>query len=792
MAPAHSEPNANGRSVASRPALLATKLYIPRVRAGLVPRPRLTRRLDEGLQHKLTLVSAPAGFGKSTLMAEWAHLWAAAQPPLPVAWLSLDAGDSDPVRFWAYLTEALHRVQPGTGQDMLAHLRSPQPPPIEALLSQLINDIASIPVDFALVLDDYHAISAQPIHDALAFLLQHLPPQMHLFLASRSDPPLPLARLRGRGELLELRANDLRFSTDEAAEFLNRAMGLTLSPEDIAALDAHTEGWVAGLQLAALSMQGSSDPSGLIRTFGGGHRHVLDYLAQEILDRQPEATRTFLLQTAILERLSGPLCEAVVGVGDGQATLERLEQANLFIVPLDQERRWYRYHHLFAEFLRNRLAQTQPDAAPGLHRRASAWHAQHGLLTEAVDHALAARAFDEAADLIERAAEDAFRQSELSTLRRWIEALPAGVRARPRLAMIQAWTLLATGSFEAVELLLQGIERGLRDAGTGDEVRGALGEVAVARAVMAMNGLKLQETVALCQQARSYLAGLERGLFNSALALRGAAAFELGLAHEFSGEVPAASEAFGEAAELSRQAGNLHIAPMALSRLANLQVVCGQLRRAAKTYQQALRLTQEMTERPSPMSGQVFAGFGDLCREQNDLEAARHYLERGIELGHQWANVETLAGGYIGLARLRQACGDTQSGLQALDELATIVERPQVPWMPPLIQACRVRLWAALGRLDELAHWLQTHGFATDDAPSVLREVEHIALARALMALDRRREALALLGHLRQAAVAGGRQGHAIEILAPKPKSWPTVWPSCWQARSSPPARPAT
>ncbi len=342
----------------------------------------------------------------------------------PVAWLSLDEGDNDPARFLAYFVAALKAIDANFGAGTLGALQSPQPPPMEAILTALINEFATVPDHFALVLDDYHLITTQPIHDALAFLLDHLPPNLHLVIATRADPPLPLARLRGRGQLTELRLTHLRFTHDEAAAFLNTCVSLNLSPEDVAALEARTEGWVAGLQMAAVSMQGQEDVAGFIQAFTGSDRYILDYLVEEVLQRQPESVQTFLLQTAILDRLTGPLCDAVTGQDDGQATLERMERANLFILPLDNELRWYRYHHLFADLLRYRLHQAQPDQVPILHGRAGAWYEQNGLITEAIDHALAAGDPEWAAHLIEQAAESTMLRGEVATLLRWVEALP--------------------------------------------------------------------------------------------------------------------------------------------------------------------------------------------------------------------------------------------------------------------------------------------------------------------------------------------------------------------------------
>ena len=380
----------------SQPQLLTTKLYLPPVRANLVVRPRLTQRLDEGLTHKLTLISAPAGFGKTTLLSEWIphSEWC-------VTWVSLDEGDNDPTRFWSYFIAGLQQLNPDLGNTALLLFQSPQPPPLESCLTTLMNEIATFPEPFVLVLDDYHAIENSSLHNAITFLLDHLPPQLHLFITTRTDPPLPLSRLRSREQLTELRAGDLRFTPDEAMAFFNQVMGLGLSPGDVAALEAHAEGWIAGLQLAALSMQGRDDLPDFIAAFTGTHRYILDYLTDEVLERRPTGTKNFLLQTSILDRLCGPLCDAVTGGRDGQTTLERLEQANLFIVPLDDERRWYRYHHLFADVLRHRLALTQPQNVPEYHRRASVWFEQQGLVAEAIHHALVGQDFEHAATLIE-------------------------------------------------------------------------------------------------------------------------------------------------------------------------------------------------------------------------------------------------------------------------------------------------------------------------------------------------------------------------------------------------------
>ncbi|MGH7495205.1 MAG: helix-turn-helix transcriptional regulator, partial [bacterium] len=406
-------------------ALLETKLYIPKWRPGLVSRPRLIERMQQGIERKLTLVSAPAGFGKTTLLAEW--LAATPASERAAGWVSLEQNDNDPAFFWAYFITALQKVRSGAGASALSLLHSPQPPPIESVLTTLMNEINAIEQGFALILDDYHVIDAQTVHSAIAFLLDHLPPQMHLIIASRSDPPLPLARLRGRGELTELRAADLRFTSNEAAVFLNEVMGLDLSATDVTALETRTEGWIAGLQLAALSMQAAPKPpfrarddvAGFITAFTGNDRYIVDYLVEEVLQRQPERVRSFLLQTSILDRLSGPLCDAVTGREYGNRVLEALERGNLFVVPLDDQRRWYRYHHLFADVLRAHLMEEQHELVPALHRRAAAWFEEHGMAAEAIEQACAAGDHETVARLLAANFEEFERIGRYASISRW-------------------------------------------------------------------------------------------------------------------------------------------------------------------------------------------------------------------------------------------------------------------------------------------------------------------------------------------------------------------------------------
>ena len=442
--------------------LLETKLHLPRWRRDLVARPRLSERLSRGAESALTLVSAPAGFGKTTLLAEW--LAAAAADGRSVAWLSLDQRDNDPALFWTYLVAALKTAAQGAGASALSLLQPPQPPN-EAGLVTLLNDLDALPNDVVLVLDDYHVIDARDVQDGMAFLLEHLPPQIHLVIASRADPALPLARLRGRGELVEIRAADLRFTPGEAAAYLNEVMGLVLTARDVAALEGRTEGWIAALQLAALSMQGREDTAAFIAGFAGDDRYIVDYLAEEVLQRQPEHVQLFLLQTSILDRLSGPLCDAVTGQDGGKAKLAALERGNLFLLPLDDRRRWYRYHQLFADVLQAHLRDEQPDEVPDLHRRASGWYEQNDEPAEAIRHALAAGDYERAADLVELAIPAMRRSRQEAAVHGWLELLPDEVvRVRPVLSVGYAGALLARGELEGVEGRLRDAERWLDTA----------------------------------------------------------------------------------------------------------------------------------------------------------------------------------------------------------------------------------------------------------------------------------------------------------------------------------------
>jgi LuxR family maltose regulon positive regulatory protein len=752
------QPNRAGAREQNDP-MLATKCFIPSPRANWIARPRLTQQLDQGSERKLTLLSAPAGFGKTTLLSSWIK-----QRHLAVAWLSLDAGDNDPGRFLSYVIAALETRHAGIGETAALLLQSPQRS-LESVVTLLINALSTRPDAMTLVLDDYHVVDAPPVHSALTFLLDHAPPQLHLILATRGDPPLPLARLRARGELTELRAAELRFTTHEASAFLNQAMALYLAPEQIAALEERTEGWIAGLQLAALSLQGRDAEriSAFIQAFTGSHHYIMDYLVEEVLGRQPEQIQTFLLRTSILDRLSGSLCDAVTGQNDSQTLLERLERANLFVFPLEEERRWYRYHHLFADLLRYRLHQSQPNRVFELQRRASEWYERTGLAVEAIQHALAANDFERAARLIAQAGGTMLRHGESTTLAGWLEVLPDDVvRSQAQLCVVHAWALLFAGQWDALELRLQDAERSVDAHATqlpSAEIQDILGQAAAIRATVAINRGDIGRTIELCHQA------LE-GLPENNLLVRGVVSLVLGAAYELSGDVVAASQAWSEASTLSQASGNTQAALTAIHALAKLQVIQGHLRQAAESYQQAMQLGVNQDGRPLPAVGAAYVGLGDLLREWNDLSVAARHVAQGIELCKLWANMSYLADGYVTFAHVFQAQGDAAGALDMIQQAERMVQMQQVShWIVSETATCQAQLWLMQGNMAAATRWAQEAGLRMEDEPGFGREAEHIAWTRVLIAQHRPAEAQQLLARWLPAAEAGGRIGHVIGML---------------------------
>ena len=762
--PTTSGPLVDTAKVAERDVLLATKLYVPRPRPEFLSRARLLERLAEGTARELTLVCTPAGFGKTTLLGEWAR-----SSSRPVAWLSLDGGDNDPARFWRYVAAALDQVRPGIGAQIGALLRGPEPGSLEAVVTVVINELAAQPGEIMLVLDDYHLIQAVPIHHTLGVLLERGPPQLRLVVASRADPPLPLARLRARGQLAELRERDLRFTPEEAAALLRTAVGPDLSEAAVAALRDRTEGWVAGLQLAGLSLRGRGDVTAFVEGFSGSHRYVLDYLAEEVLDRQPEPLRTFLLETSILERLSGPVCEAVTGRADSQLLLERVERANLFLVPLGEERRWWRYHQLFADLLRARLQQTGPDRVPALHRAAAGWSEAHGLVDDAVRHALAAGDPAWAAWMVEQHFDAVVRHAEGATLDLWLAALPAElVRSRPRLRLAQAVWALIGGRLDEVEPLLQDAERAL--AASGDEpyepsvgraaslVANAPASIALMRADLARRRGDAESTIAFGRRALAHLTEDDR-------ALRLLVDWYLAVGDWLRGRLPEAEDALTGLVAAQRVAGEHYLAVRPAYDLGQVQRARGHLGAALRTYQRTLEIAVK-AGRPLPPAGMAHVGLAEVLYERGELQAALHHASQGVGLCRHLAyNLPLLAGLAI-LARTRQAQGDPAGALEALRESDRFELNPAIVGLLNPVPALRARLALAHGQVAEAARWSQERGLGVDSELSYPREREYLVLVRVLLAQQAPRQALRLLERLCADAAAQGRTGSLVEIQA--------------------------
>jgi ATP/maltotriose-dependent transcriptional regulator MalT len=734
--------------------LLRTKLFIPRPRSNRVSRPRLVERLNSGLDRKLTLIAAPAGFGKTSLLSEWIP-----QSPRCVTWLSLDEADNDSTRFWTYFISSLQGLQPQLGESALALLQSFQNSPINSILTALINDISAFPDAFAMVLDDYHIIESQSIHEALTFLIAHLPANMHLVMTTRIDPPLPLARLRARDKLTEIRANELRFTADETESFLAREVGKKLTAEEVAILEARTEGWIAGLQIAALSMQGREDISDFIRAFSGSHRHILGYLADEAINQRPKGTLNFLLQTSILDRLCGPLCDAVTGESNGQIILENLEHANLFISPLDDEGRWYRYHPLFAEVLQARLRQVQGDRVSELHDRARNWHARQGMMEAAIRHALAGKDFEETARLIEAVAGDMLRQGSSASLTHWLEAIPEEiVRSHPRLCLARGWTF-----FMGAMLNLENSEKWAQLALHVAQSDGSLdsdltGEVDALQAMITVTKGDVTRSREFSEKALDSLP------LDSPW--RRVVTFTLGTTHLDLGNVAAAARAFAEALRLSQAEGDTYIQLAAASFLADTEVFQGQLDHAMEMYQQVLA----WTDSHPPQKGTIMAygGLANILCERGQFEAARAQIQMGADqvdlVGGIWSSFVLSRV----LARLQQAQGNWRDALDILNQAHQTGQSVQVSLVVTLAAALRANLQLAHGDLNAASAWAENCGLGPDDAEAThagWREVEYLTLARVLDAQGRHAEALSLLERLLESAQAEDRGGSAIGIL---------------------------
>lgn len=749
--------------------VLATKLNIPVPRSKIVPRPRLIDQLNNGLHRKMTLISAPAGSGKTTLVGAWI-----ANCGRPAAWLSLDEADNDPTRFLTYLITALQMLFPNFGTETLRLLQPPQPPPTESVMTILLNEIAASPDNFILVLDDYHMIENKAVGNALTFLLEHLPPQMHLVLTTREDPNLPLARLRARDQLTGLRAADLRFTDSEAAEFLNQIMGLNLSAENIMALESRTEGWIAGLQLAAISMQGQKDVGSFIKSFTGSHQFVLDYLIEEVLQQQPDSVQAFLLRTSILDRMCGPLCDAVLldSSAPGQETLERLEHTNLFIIPLDNERHWYRYHHLFGSLLRQRLGQSlKSDEIAQYHIRASEWFEKNEDPDQAFHHAVTAGDYNRAAMLAEKHWQGMSESFLYTAWLGWAKQLPEKlIRSHPVLCTQIAWGYMDISEVEASESRLRDVERCLEGPASEmvfvveEQFRSLPARIAMIRTYNAQSVNDFSSAMKYAKLAIKLAP--EEDHF-----LRAQTAAILGGTYWANGDLDAACKSMSDWIENAQRAGNFIFAIASGSGKADILISKGHLREALKTYQGSLQLASEHEAESQRIIAHHHLGLALLYHEMREDESSAQHYHRSLELGQQSVLRDWSYRRFLAQARFKESEGDLDFALDLLEDAQRFYVRSLIPYTRP-IDALKANIHLKQGRLSRAQEWVREHGFSVEDAPGYLHEFEHITLARVLMAEHQMnqkgrilQDALSLLKRLLNAAEAQKRMGSILEIL---------------------------
>lgn len=737
--------------------LLTTKLFLPAPRPTLVARPRLLQLLERDRQAKVILIAAPAGFGKTTLAIDWLHYrkTAHAHESVRYCWLALDEQDNDPIRFLTYLVAALQKVEVTIGAAVQMMMQAPQPPPLDALLTIVINDLSTIATPVLLVLDDYHTMMTKAIHDAITFLVDHLPPALHLVITSRSDPPLPLARWRVQRVMTEIRAGDLRFTTEEAAEFLRTSLNMSLSPDDVAALEQRTEGWIAGLQLAALSLQGRRDVSEFIQHFTGSNAYIIDYLAEEVLQRQPPPIQEFLRQTSILDRFCGALCDAVTGSNDSQRKLEYLQRANLFLIPLDSQRQWYRYHHLFASALRAQMQQLDASLRHALHRRASQWYAQHQLFSDAIAHALVIHDVEQAAQLIAQEADTLLKRGEHATIHGWLDRLPdAVIRNQPKLALIRAAALVLADQADAAEVYLQAVEQVLNEVPAAN----LLGQLYTLRARNAQRRNELQQAFAFVQKALHLLPADDSYA-------RARATLFLGNIYVYTDQVADSIRTFAEASRLAQMAGDIHTALHAICNQGIMLGTQGQLQEAARTFRHGLMLAAQQQAEHLYMANALRFNMGLLLLEWNQMDAARAEIQAAITSYMRSIEFHSVMLFRCYLALILQIMGDHAGAEQTVEEALNSGRAHHLPKLRMMdAQAFRVRLWTMQGNLTAIAHWLANCGMDVEDELSMAQERAYTGFALGLLATGAAGQAAHLLTRLLTMAEAAGRKRSQIEL----------------------------
>jgi LuxR family maltose regulon positive regulatory protein len=727
-------------SIAVTNQILATKLYIPPLRSNLVSRSRLLDLLFQGSSRKLTLISAPAGYGKTTLLSEWIS-----QSTYLTCWLSLDARDNDLKRFLKYFIIALQQVENDLGKEVLSTLQSSQPLETEVLLTHLVAEIDAVSQPFIFVLDDYHVITESDIQQILIFLLNHQPRQMHLIISSRADPPWPLSRLRVRDDVLEIRSHDMRFTTEETAAFLNQFMGLALSPEDIAALEKRTEGWIAGLQMAAISMRGREDLAGFIQSFTGSHRFVMDYLMEEVLNQQSPEFRDFLLKTSILERLTGPLCDSVVGIQNSQSILLDLDQKNLFLISLDDQRQWYRYHQLFTDLLRNHLQQTQPDIVRDLHQKAGSWYDENGLFPDAVHHALAANDIERIVQLTDELAVYEMDYGELDAFMVWLDRLPERtVLEYPWLLVARSWAFFNTGNYEATETSLDEIERLLATQPFSDDLKIRIqGHVAAIRSYIA----EVRDDMALgIQKAEDALALLpERDLkLRSFVAIRWANCI-VGF-----GEFDKAIQAYKEAGEASKLIGDGHLAITALSEMATVQMFAGKLQQAIESIADIKFYAETLAQKDGrrlPAMGILYRHVSHIKRELNELLEAEYYANEAVKICQQWGEKETLLYGLAALNRVQFAQKKFDEVDQNFEKILQMAGQIS-PLTVTFFQNWKIHFQLMRGKTEEAEKWARDLGLTPDDEFDYASRFEYQNLAHLMVVKGNYNQALIITNAL--------------------------------------------